>query len=174
MADVLEIEIKAWCGSRDAVVSRLEASGAVLSGTRDESDIYFNHPARDFARTDEALRLRSVNGTCRLTYKGPKLSTRSKARVEHETDAGDFESVKNILLCLGFTESGSVEKKRSIYLLDGIEICVDDIAGLGTFVELEKKGQLGEGIEDELFNLAAELGLSRFERRSYLELKYFS
>lgn len=173
MADELEIEIKAWCDSHDAVRSRLESAGAVLSADRDEADIYFNHPVRDFARTDEALRLRSVNGKCRITYKGPKLSARSKARVEHETGAGDFEVIKNIMLSLGFTVSGTVEKKRSIYILNGIEVCVDDVAGLGTFVELEKKGQLGQGVEDELFKLAAELGLTRFERRSYLELKYF-
>lgn len=174
MDDQLEIEIKAWCDGHDSVRSRLEASGALFSETRNEVDIYFNHPARDFAQTDEALRLRSVNGKCRLTYKGPKLSTRSKARVEHETDAGDLESVKNIMLCLGFTVSGTVEKKRNLYILNSIEICLDDVADLGTFVELEKKGQLGQGIEDELFKLAADLGLSRFERKSYLELKYFS
>lgn len=174
MDDQLEIEIKAWCDSHDAVRSRLEALGAMFSETREEVDLYFNHPSRDFAGTDEALRVRSVNGKCRLTYKGPKLSTRSKARVEHETDAGDLESVKNILLSLGFTISGTVEKKRSLYILNGIEVCVDDVDGLGTFVELEKKGQLGQGIEDELFKLAADLGLTRFERRSYLELKYFS
>lgn len=174
MAEGLEIEIKAWCDNHDTVRARLEAAGAVLSGTRDEVDLYFNHPARDFAETDEALRIRSVNGRCRLTYKGPKLSSRSKARVEHETDAGDFESIKNIMLSLGFTVSGSVEKKRSIYILNGIEICIDDVAGLGSFVELEKKGELGQGIEDELFRLAADLGLTRFERKSYLELKYFS
>ncbi|HPS59345.1 MAG TPA: class IV adenylate cyclase [Spirochaetota bacterium] len=174
MAEELEIEIKAWCESHDSVRSLLESAGALLSGTRDEVDIYFNHPARDFAQTDEALRIRSVNGKCRLTYKGPKLSTKSKARVEHETDAGDYESIKSIILSLGFTVSGSVEKKRSIYILNGIEICIDDVAGLGTFIELEKKGQLGRGIEEELFKLAAELGLSRFERKSYLELKYFS
>jgi adenylate cyclase class 2 len=174
MSRRLEIEIKAWCDSHDDLRSRLDAAGALLVEIRDEVDTYFNHPCKDFARTDEALRLRSVNGRCRITYKGPKLSSRSKARVEHETDAGDPEAIKNILLALGFTISGTVEKKRSLYRLKDIEICVDDVAELGTFVELEKQGQLEQGIEDELFELAAELGLSRFERRSYLELKYFT
>jgi len=174
MNQELEIEIKAWCASHDAVRSRLESAGALHAETRHEVDIYFNHPGRDFAQTDEALRLRSVNGRCRLTYKGPKLSAISKARVEHETDSGDLETMKNILLSLGFTVSGTVEKNRSIYHHGGIEICIDDVDGLGTFVELEKKGLLGHGIEEELYALAAELGLTRFERRSYLELKYFS
>ena len=173
MDELLEIEIKAWCDSHESVKSGLAEAGALHAETRDEVDIYFNHPSRDFARTDEALRIRSVNGRCRLTYKGPKLSLKSKARVEHETDAGDLESLKNIILSLGFTISGMVEKSRSVYTLNGIEICIDDVAGLGTFVELEKMGRLGQGVEEELFELAAKLGLSRFERRSYLELKYF-
>ncbi len=174
MTEQLEIEIKAWCDDRGDVIKRLESAGAKLEQARHEVDIYYNHPARDFAVTDEALRIRSVNGRCRLTYKGPKVSARSKARIEHETDAGDFDSLRNILLSLGFAESGIVEKNRLIYSTEGAEVCVDDVDGLGTFVEIEKIGQLNSGVEDELFVIAAKLGLSRFERRSYLEMKYFS
>jgi len=173
MTEMLEIEIKSWCDDLEAVAEGLAAEGAVLSEIRNEVDVYFNHPARNFAETDEALRIRSVNGKCRLTYKGPKLSERSKARVEHETEAGDFNTLKSIIENLGFTASGIIEKKRSLYKIGDIEICLDAVEGLGTFVEIEKAGLLGTGVEEELYRLAAKLGLSRFERRSYLELKYF-
>lgn len=174
MSEPLEIEVKSYCDDADKVKKLLAGSGASFIETRTERDLYFNHPSRDFAETDEALRLREVNSKCRITYKGPKLSKATKARVEHETEAGDYNTMRNILLSLGFVESGIVEKERHVYSLDGMEITIDHVMGLGTFVEIEKKGKLEDNIEKELFDAAAKLGLNRFERRSYLELKYYS
>jgi adenylate cyclase class 2 len=174
VSNKLEIEIKCYCDSPGEIESRINSIGAQYVETRSESDIYFNHPARDFAVTDEALRLRRVNNSCKITYKGPKLSKTTKARVEHETTAGDFDAIRNIILSLGFTESGVIEKERKIYSLGESEISVDDVKGLGVFVEIEIIGELKEDVEKELFDTAAKLGLTQFERRSYLELKYFS
>ncbi len=174
MSEILEIEIKAYCDDADRVAALISKEGGELKVKRVEQDLYFNHPARDFAQTDEALRLRRIDSSCRITYKGPKLSSSSKARVEHETDSGDFDSMKMILLNLGFSESGEVVKNRAIYSLRNMEICVDIVEGLGCFVELEQMGtEIGE-VEEELYKTASRLGLSRFERKSYLELKYFS
>lgn len=171
---MLEIEIKCYCDDPGSIEESIKSIGGEYMETRIESDIYFNHPSRDFGKTDEALRLRTVNGRCRITYKGPKLSKTTKARVEHETSVEDFNSIRSILLNLGFVESGVVEKERKIFLLGETEISVDNVRGLGVFVEIEKIGVLKDEVERELFDIAAGLGLTRFERRSYLELKYFS
>ena len=80
---ILEIEVKAYCDDFPEVRMRLEASGAHFLESRVEEDLYFNHPSRDFGKTDEALRLRRVNNNCKITYKGPKLSKETKARIEH-------------------------------------------------------------------------------------------
>lgn len=174
MNEMLEIEVKCYCDDADTVKKLLAEAGAKFVETRTERDLYFNHPSRNFAETDEALRLREVNSACKITYKGPKLSKTTKARVEHETDTGDYNTMKNILLSLGFTESGIIEKTRHLYALNGMEITIDNVDGLGTFVEIEKTGSLKDDIEKELFDTAAKLGLTRFERSSYLELKYYS
>jgi adenylate cyclase, class 2 len=174
LSDVLEIEIKCYCDDAEQVKNSLKEIGAQFIEKRRERDIYFNHPSRNFAETDEALRLRTVNDKCRITYKGPKVSKTTKARVEHETEAGDFDSIRNILLSLDFVESGIVEKERHIFSFNGMEISIDYVDGLGTFIEIEKIGRLEDDIEKELFDTASKLGLSKFERRSYLELKYFS
>jgi hypothetical protein len=55
----------------DAVASFREM-GVVVRPV-EETDLYFQHPARDFAASDEALRIRQKAGVCLLTYKGPKL-----------------------------------------------------------------------------------------------------
>ncbi len=174
MSDVLEIEIKCYCDSAADIEERIRAAGARFIETRSETDLYFNHPSRDFGKTDEALRIRRVNDSTKITYKGPKLSQTTKARVEHETGVEDFNSLKNIIQSLGFTESGVIEKERTVFFLDGAEVTIDNVKDLGVFVEIEKIGSLKEEIENELFTIASKLGLTKFERRSYLELKYFS
>ncbi len=173
MNEIMEIEIKCYCDDDESVRRTLHKIGAVFLEKRIEKDIYFNHPSRDFAKTDEALRLRAVNGFCKITYKGPKMSGYTKARVEHETVTGDIETMKSIILCLGFTESGTIEKERELFSFDGMEISIDSVKDLGTFVEIETIGRLSEEVESDLFDMASRLGLSEFERRSYLELKYF-
>jgi adenylate cyclase class 2 len=169
--DMLEIEIKSYCDDQDAVIEKARILGARHGETIRERDLYLNHPARDFRKTDEALRLRQVNDRVILTYKGPKLGTVSKTRREEEVEVDSYEKTLGILKLLGFIPSGTVEKERDMYHLGDVEICIDRVDGLGNFVELEMKGTDRESVEKELFILAGELGLDRFETKSYLELK---
>ncbi len=170
--DMLEIEIKAYCDDHYAVIEKAVVLGARHGRSVREKDLYLNHPGRDFRKTDEALRLRQVDSAVVLTYKGPKLGTGTKTRREVEVAVDDFEKTLEILKLLGFIPSGTVEKERDIYKLGDIEICIDRVDGVGNFVELELMGTDRERVEQELFSLAGELGLSRFETKSYLELKY--
>lgn len=168
---MLEIEIKAWCDNRNEVINRIVSLGGVMFKRVRERDIYYSHPCRDFAETDEALRIRIEDNTYTLTYKGPKLGKRSKSRFEEEVLFNELSAMKSILNEIGFVEVDNVVKVRDIYILNNVEICVDRVDGVGDFVELEKMGGDRESTESELFALAEELGLKRFERRSYLELK---
>ncbi len=166
----LEIEIKAYCQDISDVKKKLVELNAVFIKTEKESDQYYNHPAKDFAVTDEALRLRNVSDSTILTYKGPKISKATKARIEKEVIVQDDNETGEILQLLGFRQSGIVVKNRDYYQLGEIIICIDDVENLGTFVEIEKKGDDLVNIEKELFALSEKLGLERFERRSYLEM----
>lgn len=167
---LLEIEIKAFCDDPGRVREAIKARGGIERKRVVEEDTYYNHPARDFAETDEALRIRNAQGRQVLTYKGPKLSSRSKARIEEEVDISKNGNMHEVLVHLGFRESGRVIKQRELYRLDDMDITIDEVRGLGTFVELEKKGTSIDKIEPQLFAMAEKLGLSRFERRSYLEM----
>lgn len=167
---MLEVEIKAYCDHPEKILNRIIALGAKEMSRIDERDVYFNHPSRDFAVTDEALRIRQANADLFMTYKGPKIGEKSKTRYEREIPVEDYEGLRDILLRLGFQEVLEVRKYRVIYLYKGIDICLDDVRNLGHFVELEKQGESKDEIEAELFRLADTLGLERFERRSYLEM----
>ncbi len=167
---MLEIEIKARCADMVSLERKLIDMGAVSEGIRRERDLYYNHPSRDFAITDEAFRVRSAGEYCALTYKGPKLEGRSKTRFEAEVEIGDAGLMGEVLDRLGFHKVRAVEKERKMYRLGDITVCLDRVAGLGDFAEIEKIGEDRGPVEAELFALAEVLGLRDFERRSYLEL----
>ena len=167
---ILEVEIKAPCEDFSETERFLEERGATFQEERLEVDEYYNHPARDFRHTDEALRIRTIGERALLTYKGPKLSSIAKSRLEHEVSLGDSLTTEKILLALGFVRAGTVEKRRRLFSLGDVEICFDEVPGLGTFVEFEKKSSDREKSEEELIALARECGLHAFENKSYLEL----
>ena len=182
---VYEVEVKSRAPDLDAVKQRLEELGATFKNSHLEVDTYYRNPSRDFAETDEALRVREVNGKHILTYKGPKIDLLTKAREEHEVevrsgDVGDMTfpgGIDIILEKLGFTPVRIVEKKRDSYLLDGVTVCLDNVKGLGGYVEAELFGSEVEMIASEIelarnrvLDMMKKLGLSEFERRSYLEL----
>ncbi len=167
---MFEIEIKAKLNNLDEFKKLIVSHGAVAHKTVRESDRYFNHPSRDFAQSDEALRVRIEGSRAALTYKGPKIGTRSKTRFEAEVEISDASVMHTILEKLGFTEVLCVEKERTVYDFGSIIICADRVDNLGEFAELEKIGEDRETIENELFALAQKLGLTEFERRSYLEM----
>jgi len=167
---MLEVEIKSPCGDPEAMGEKVISFGGERLETRIDRDRYFNHPSRNFAETDEAVRIRSIGDRHYLTYKGPKLSATTKSRVEEEVSVASAEICENILLALGFTDVLLVVKKRELYELEDIEVCIDTIEGLGSFVELEVQTDHQDKGEKKLFELAERLGLADFINRSYLEM----
>jgi adenylate cyclase class 2 len=168
---MLEIEIKAYCDNHNEIAEKIKSLGGQLFKILNERDIYFKHPVRDFANTDEALRIRIENNNNILTYKGPKISKKTKSRFEKEVEFMDLDSMKEILDKLGFSIVEEISKIRTIYKIDDVEVCLDNVKDLGIFVELETKGFDQQEGEARLFEIAGELGLSEFETKSYLELK---
>ena len=138
-----EVERKAPA-DLDRVRSVLDRAGATREATVEQSDVYFQHPGRDFAQTDEALRLRNErdvdsSGVKRvvLTYKGPRLETGSKTRREIETGVADPEATTSILTALGFERVCTVEKRRERWSFRGVGVSLDRVTGVGTYVEVE-------------------------------------
>lgn len=167
---MLEIEIKAKISGREELRKKLLALGAKREGSETQEDIYFAHPERDFAKTDEALRLRRSGGEFFLTYKGPKIDNVTKTREEHEVKILSPESAKEILLRLGFREALKLKKRREHYSLGEYSIALDSVEGLGEFVEVEKRANSYS--PDELIEFLKKLGIGKesVERKSYLEL----
>lgn len=173
-----EVELKVRA-DHDAVRDRLAECGAERVGAVRQVDTYYGAPHRDFAETDEALRVRRETpegGDPRheLTYKGPKVDAASKTREEHETGIDDPGAVDAALRALGFDPVATVEKDRERYRIGDYTVALDVVDGLGTFVEVEQAaaesdvGAVREGAAD----LLADLGLDPDAgiRTSYLGL----
>lgn len=184
---VYEVELKFPVADPADVERRLVGLGARLSAAVDQVDRYFAHPARDFAVTDEALRLRRVGDDVVVTWKGPRIDAVTKTRREIElavtpVTAGTLDGAATIarwtdlLEALGFRQVREVSKRRRTAIVHRddaeIEAAIDEVHGLGWFLELEEQAAANDvdRARERLGALAREIGCGTPERRSYLEL----
>lgn len=177
---MLEIELKFRADDWAGVRATLAAWGAEPLGTRDEADHYFNAPDRDFAQTDEALRLRHVGGRTNFTYKGPKRAAATKTRLEIEVPLADgpgpADAARRMLVALGYRPVAVVSKRRELFgfARGGFDLlaCLDEVEGVGRFVELEVVADEAafDAAQAAVLSAAAGLGLTQPEMRSYLRL----
>ncbi|RRJ33465.1 class IV adenylate cyclase [Halocatena pleomorpha] len=178
----VEVKVKA---SHDRAQSRLANSDATHTGTVKQTDTYYDAPHREFAATDEALRIRTertldreTGTTTRLTYKGPRIDDESKTRAEIETGVASHEQLADILENLGFAPVATVEKTRDRYAIDAYTVTLDVVTDLGTFVEVETElepdatTEAIEAARDRAFSLLREFGFDPEKgiRTSYLGL----
>lgn len=185
-----EVELKVPA-DHDAVREALERLDAEAIGTVEQADVYYDAPQRDFAETDEALRLRTerdrdAHGAAEeataaetapdrsqtdstagvLTYKGPLVDEESKTRREVESPVVDAEGIDDVLQAVGFDAAATVEKHRERYRVDDVVVTLDSIADLGEFVEVETEVPHGSSAKGDDEAIAA----AREELEGVLEL----
>lgn len=174
-----EVELKFPLPDPTAFVIEVLARGAGGPEMLEQCDRYFNHPARDFATTDEAFRVRTSGTQQMVTYKGPLLDSRTKTRREIEIPLGGEnapEQFAQMLELLGFRPVRAVRKRRTKYSLlwqgREFEIAVDEVAELGTFVEVETLADEASrpAALEAILALVSQFQLPPPERRSYLTL----
>lgn len=175
---MIEVEVKAKIGSFEEIEEKLEKIGAVKTKKEFQEDIYFNSPIVDFAKTDEALRIRTTKENDKtnifITYKGPKIDAKSKTRKEIEMKIDDSQKCADIFEELGFEKVRRVRKNRQYYEYENFEISLDDIEELDPYMEIEIAVDDGEDYceaQNKIFKLFEQLDITDgFERTSYLEL----
>lgn len=163
------VEIKARCRDLQTARERLLTGGARLQGTDLQTDTYFRVPRG-------RLKLREGNiENALIFYRRPRQAAPKRSDV-HLHPVADGASLKGILTeALGIR--GVVRKRREIYRLDNLKFHVDDVEGLGTFVEIEAIDTDGRLGVDRLHAQCAEwmdrLGVRREDLvdRSYADLR---
>ncbi|MFB6252233.1 MAG: class IV adenylate cyclase [Halobellus sp.] len=193
---MFEVELKLRA-SHETVRPAIEAAGATRLTSVSQVDTYYDAPHRDFAETDEALRIRQeeqqessdaddsadsgasdeteTEPTTKLTYKGPLVDANSKTREEHETGVDDADTTRSIFEDLGFEPAAVVEKHRTFFELDRYTVTLDRVESLGEFVEVEAEADSEDDIDavrEGAFDVLDRLGLDPDEqiRTSYLSM----
>ena len=171
----IEVEVKLPVEDFGEIEIKLLEGGALLEEIVMQRDHYFQHPSKDFSKTDEALRIREDGDRLFLTYKGPKFDPKSKTRTELNTEISSVEDITHTLEQLGFKEVGIVSKERKIYLYNDMLFCLDNVESVGLYIEVEKIIHDKKDFKKErdlIFKTLKELGLDpqKNERKSYLEL----
>ena len=175
---MIEVEVKAKIRSFDEMRKRLDEINAIKVKIEHQEDRYFNSPVRDFAQTDEALRIRETKSEEKhnlfITYKGPKIDAKSKTREEVEMGIEDADKASKIFENLGFKEVRTVVKDREYYKYENYEISLDNVHGLDPYMEIEislEDNSDYSKAQESIFELFEKLGITDgFERTSYLEL----
>ena len=98
-----EVEQKFRVDELGSIEDALRQLGSRVEDTVEQVDCYFAHPVRDFAATDEALRIRQVGPDAFVTYKGPKID--SWVSPAHAQPTGS-QAVPSRVASIGFVVIG--------------------------------------------------------------------
>jgi len=180
-----EVEKKFAVPGLRRVHESLLREGAVERGVIEQSDCYYAHPATDYAVTGEAFRMRRVDESNYLTYKGPRVTSREedgrtkiRREIELEIEAGEAGANQwsSLIEALGFRPVLEVRKCRSELALTwrgtSVDAALDEVTGLGSYVELEVVCDRSEvdSAQAVLSELTRVLELGEEEPRTYLEM----
>ena len=166
-----EIELKFLVQDLENLESRLLAlGGKPRKHPGLERNLLFDDRNRGIARRNGILRLRQDANAATLTFKlpAPGLSQEqrkaAKIRREFQVSVGNFEAMRAILECLGYSVWSGYEKIRKEFELGQVVISLDTMP-FGQFVELE-------GPLEEIQSLARSLDLDLEKRitRGYISL----
>ena len=138
----LNVEIKARSGSPGSVRKYLLDHDADFKGTDEQTDTYFN-VSQGRLKLREGIIENNLIYYSRNDQAGPKSSQFQLVKVE------DAKGLKEVLKnSLGVKMI--VNKKREIYYIDNVKFHIDEVPGLGSFIEIEAGNVLAEKTEAEL------------------------
>ena len=162
-----EIEIKAVLENKSQVIQKLSSFGCSLSDPiRQEDVVYVEHPGTldVFLSNKVFLRIRVNNGS-EIIFTA-KQRTGALVAIEHEVKVDSKEEVEGILALMGYQKALEIKKVRLKTEYQGCEICIDEVEGLGSFIEMEKMSKDGDPqqIQEELFKFFESLGIDRADR----------
>jgi adenylate cyclase class 2 len=161
---VREVEVKYRVHGADGLAAALEARGIQLSGPVRQDDQAYAPAGWSFGDARLGVpfaRLRTVDGAHTFTVKRPAENALSCD--EHETAVADREQMHRAIMAMGFYPTVRIAKKRRTAVLGEVSLCVDEVEGVGIFVEVERlvpDGVPGEAVQAELAAFVTGLGIS--------------
>lgn len=177
---MIEVEIKLPIYDRELLDRKLTLLRFNKGIFVKESDIYFNSESFDLKKKDMALRIRTSTkidtgeSTTKITYKGPKLDHVSMTRKELEMEVSDASTCYQILEGIGFYPLCPVHKLRQYYCKGQMTACVDQVDGLGEFLELEMIVDSESEREKALEEIERLLRILGYDKKETTRISYLS
>lgn len=137
MTAFIEQEIKLSFNSVKEARTAVLAVGAILNHPRQfQDDRLFDWPDGRLEKGHCTLRVRDYGNTAYLTFKGPPLAKKIKAREELETSVTNSSLLILLLERLGMEVRFRYQKYREEYKYQNLTLTIDDTP-IGTYVEIE-------------------------------------
>lgn len=158
-----EVEVKFAVPDATAVVAVLARRGIVLSEPVFQDDQAFAPLGWSFGDSKlgvSFLRLRTVDGHHWFALKQPGANAQDC--LEYETEVADREQMHQAILRMGYWATVRVAKTRRTGQYGEVSLCLDELEGVGTFLELERmvpSGESSAGVQDELAAFVASFGV---------------
>lgn len=167
-----EIEVKARVRNPQQLFDNLKAQKITLSEKIIQNDETFvDDNFGDYAKLQTGkniLRIRKSNEKYIFTLKQPQKNELDC--IEKETDITDPEEFKDALILMGYKPIVKINKVRRKAKYYDYEICVDEVEGLGTYIEVEKitdENDDSEKVQAELFQFLETLGIDKADQEMH-------
>lgn len=134
-----EIEVKYRVDDLEGVLTALKSRGIEVSDPVHQDDQAYAPAGWKFGDSKlgiSFLRLRTVAGRHYFTLKQPVDN--DQACLEHESEVSDRDAMHHIALHMGYRPTVRIVKVRRTASIDGCSLCIDDLEGVGGFVEAER------------------------------------
>ncbi len=164
-----EVEVKYRVKDIDALLAALRTRGVALGVPVCQDDQAYAPDGwayGDDRRGVPFARLRTVEGRHFFTVKRPAENVLSCE--EHETAVADRDQMHRAVLAMGFRPTVRIVKMRRTGTLGDLLLCVDELDGLGVFLEVERMvpdGAPGEAVQAELSRFVGSLGIEAEQTR---------
>jgi len=162
-----EIEVKVKVENFEKILEQLANLGCKFTEpVRQEDRIFTNFPDSEFADFKSGvnfLRLRKSKGKILFTLKQSLVN--ELEGIEKELEVSDGKEMEEILQLLGYHEAVQVTKTRRKTNYKDYEICLDEVDGLGAFIEVEKiADEDSEQAQSEMMDFLETLGVEARDR----------
>ncbi len=132
----MEIELKARLREPEAVHARV-ASFARFMRDFDKADEYWHGPDWRFSRGTKGFRLRRDGEKALVTFKEKRNDGGIEINRETEFEVSDADAFDALVKRIGCEPFYTKRKTGKAYDYDGCTVEIVDVAGLGTYIEIE-------------------------------------
>jgi adenylate cyclase class 2 len=161
---VREIEVKYRVDDLEALLVALKSLGIELSEAVFQDDQAYAPAGWQFGDSKlgvSFLRLRTVQGRHYFTLKQPAGSAQDC--LEFETQVTDRQAMHHAALHMGYRPTVRIAKTRRTATLEHCSLCIDEVDGVGGFLELERMASDhadAQAIQADLAAFVSSLGIA--------------